>query len=104
MALSLARTKSDDRIRARDPRTARTELIALATHRSAEVRAAVASRPDCPLGTQLSLVLDDDVRVLEALVSNPAAPASVLAQLASHKREPIRALAAQRLLGVSQPV
>ncbi len=97
MALSLTRTKSEDLLRARDPQTSRAELVALAAHGKPEVRAAVAARLDCPLATMLSLALESDVRVLEALASNPNAPRSVLERLVSHKRESVGQLAQRRL-------
>lgn len=97
MALSLTRTKSEDRLRALDPLTSRADLVTLAAHRNVEVRAAVASRLDCPLASMLALVLEEDPRVLEALAANPSAPRSVLERLATHKRENIRFLASQRL-------
>lgn len=97
MALSLTRTKNEDRLRALDPGTSRAELVGLAAHRDAEVRASVAARLDCPLATMLSLSQEDDPRVLEALASNPSAPRSVLERLATHKRESIGMLAQRRL-------
>ncbi len=97
MALSLTRTKSEDLVRARDPQTSRAELVALAAQGRADVRAAVAARLDCPLATMLSLAHESDVRVLEALASNPNAPRSVLERLASHKRGSIGELAQRRL-------
>lgn len=97
MALSLTRTRVEDRLRALDPLTSKADLVTLAAHRSAEVRAAVASRLDCPLASMLSLVQEDDVRILEALAANPSAPRAVLERLSGHKRESIRFLASRRL-------
>jgi len=97
MALSLPRTKNEDLARARDPRTSRAELVDLAAHGKADVRAAIAARLDCPLATMLSLAYESDPRVLEALATNPSAPRSVLEVLASHKRESIGLLAQRRL-------
>lgn len=102
MALSLTRTRSEDRLRALDPLTSRADLVTLAAHRSAEVRAAVASRLDCPLASMLALVLEEDTRILEALAANPSAPRAVLERLALHKREGIRYLAVRRLRMAAQ--
>lgn len=97
MAFNLHRSDVEDRARALDPATSKAELVRLAAHRDPAVKAAVASRWDCPLASMLSLVLEDDVRVLEALATNPHAPRSVLEPLSAHKREQIRVLASRRL-------
>lgn len=97
MVFPLIRSRDDDRIRALDPRTPKSELVNLAAHRAAEVKAAVAGRIDCPLAAMLSLVHEADARILEALVANPAAPRAVLEALAEHRRETVRALATRRL-------
>lgn len=97
MALHLSLAHRSDVALAVDPRTARADLVRLATHRNKNVRTAVASRRDCPLATMLSLVHDESDEVAEALALNPSAPHAVLAVLSAHRREVVRVLAAGRL-------
>ncbi|MCB2412954.1 hypothetical protein LGT39_08855 [Demequina sp. TTPB684] len=97
MAFTMTRPKHEDRLRALDPQTPRTELVQLAAHRDPLVKAAVASRRDCPLASMHALVHESDPRVLEALAANASAPRAVLERLASHRREAIRSLATRRL-------
>ncbi len=97
MAFTISRPKSEDRLRALDPHTLRSELVHLAAHRDPAVKAAVASRRDCPLASMYALVHESDLRVLEALAANVSAPRGVLEHLALHKRESVRSLATRRL-------
>lgn len=97
MAFALSRTKTDDLERARDPHTPGTELMSLSLHRDWSVRAAVGGRTDCPLATLLSLSLEDDARVVEAVAGNPMLPERILEMLAEHKRSGVRTIARRRL-------
>lgn len=97
MAFTLAKSRHEDRLRAHDPLTPRSELVRLAGHRDPAVKAVVAARRDCPLATMFALIHESDPRILEALVGNVSAPRSVLEQLSVHKRPEIRALATRRL-------
>jgi hypothetical protein len=97
MAFTISRPKNEDRLRALDPQTPRAELVHLAAHRDPAVKAAVASRRDCPLASMYALVHESDQRILEALAANASAPRGVLEHLASHKREAVRSLATRRL-------
>ncbi len=101
MAFTLSKSRNEDRLRASDPFTPRSELVQLAAHRDPAVKAVVASRHDCPLASMLALIHESDPRVLEALAGNMAAPRSVLEQLAVHKRPEIRDLAVRRLTFVA---
>ncbi len=102
MALLTTRTSPEDRARALDPLTSRADLVALAAHRAADVRAAVASRRDCPLASMLALVNEDDPRILQALACNPSAPLTVLETLAGHRRPVVREIAKARLRAAAQ--
>lgn len=102
MAITFARNVDDGLARATDPRTARIDLVRLASHRKPEVRAAVAARRDCPLATMLNLVHDPHLHVLESLALNPSAPRVVLEALASHRRENVRTLVARRLRYIAE--
>ena len=97
MAFTLSRTRADDLHRALDPNTPATELISLSLHKDSAVKAAVASRKDCPLATLLNLSLEDDTRVVEAVAGNPMLPERILEVLAEHKRGSVRAIARERL-------
>ncbi len=97
MAFTLSRSKTEDRLRALDPHTPRSELVHLAAHRDPTVKAVVASRRDCPMASMFALMHESDTRILEALAANLSVPRSVLEQLSAHKREDIRALAMRRL-------
>jgi hypothetical protein len=97
MAITLSRSKNEDRLRALDPDTPRSELVHLAAHRDPAVKAVVASRRDCPLASMLALIHESDTRVLEALAGNASSPRSVLEALSAHKHEQVRALATRRL-------
>lgn len=80
-----------------DPDLAAADLLRLAVHRDAAVRAAVASRGDCPVGALVSLGHDHDVKVLRALIANPRTPSSVIRNLADHRTPEISDAAVQRL-------
>ena len=97
MAFTLSRTHSEHLERALDPHTPSADLIGLSLHRDSAVKAAVASRTDCPLATLCNLAQEDDARVLEAVVRNPAAPRRIVEQLADHKRGSVREAARARL-------
>ncbi|NTV39628.1 MAG: hypothetical protein HGA51_06680 [Demequinaceae bacterium] len=97
MGLPYARSASDEVARAVDPAVTGSELLKYAVHRSAFVRAAVASRTDCPVGALISLGHDHDLTVLEALLRNVRTPSSVVRALADHRNQKIADLATQRL-------
>ncbi|WP_084105068.1 hypothetical protein [Demequina sp. NBRC 110056] len=97
MGISPARRAAEDVERARDPRLAPPDLLRLAVHRSASVRATVAGRADCPVGALISLGHDTDHAVLRALIDNPRTPASVVRSLADHRSTAISDAAVQRL-------
>lgn len=97
MELPYARSTSGDLARAMDPEVTGNELLPYAVHRSAEVRAAVAARTDCPMGALISLGHDHERVVLEALLRNVRTPSSVVRALADHRNQKIADLAAQRL-------
>lgn len=108
---------------AAQPGLHKTHIMALGSSRNTLVRAAVAARPDCPLGLMVTLAHDYhvDVRaavarngsaqrtvmaylsadrsadVLRALLENPSLPADILEELAFHKKSDVRAAAARRL-------
>lgn len=91
------RTTAEDIARALDPRTPRGELVSLATHRDASVRAAVALSVDASMASLISLALQRDAQVREALVDNPSNPLWVIQTLASDSRAEIRGSAFARL-------
>ena len=95
--LPYARSTSEDVARASDPSVTGNELLPYAVNRSAIVRAAVASRKDCPVGALISLGHDHEPAVLEALLRNVRTPSSVVRALADHRNQTIAELAAQRL-------
>mgnify|MGYP003836445607 CR=1 FL=1 len=97
VGISPARRASEDVTRAQDPDLAPSEVLRLAVHRSAAVRATVASRADCPVGALISLGHDADHAVLGALIANPRTPASVIRTLADHRVTAISDAAVQRL-------
>lgn len=97
MGLPSARSASEDVSRAIDPSVTGADLLPFAVHRSASVRAAVASRTDCPVGALISLGHDHDVVVLEALLRNVRTPSSVVRALADHRNARVSDLAVQRL-------
>jgi len=99
MAFTFSRSKTEDLARATNPHTVPADLVALAMHKSDDVRAAVAGRQDCPMATMLVLAQDKDSGVLDALVQNPGASLTVLQMLADSRRGSVRA-AARRRLGV----
>ncbi|SEJ16408.1 Leucine rich repeat variant [Demequina mangrovi] len=88
---------SEDVMRALDPGVSGSELLPLAVHRDAAVRAAVAGRSDCPMGALVSLGHDVNLDVLGALLANPRTPSSVVRRLADHRDPRISGLAVQRL-------
>jgi hypothetical protein len=69
----------------------------LAAHRDPYVRAAVAFRGDCPPGALISLGHDQQLIVLESLISNPKTPSSVIRNLGDHRNPQVAGLAVQRL-------
>ncbi len=88
---------SEDVKRALDPDVTGADLLPLAVHRDPAVRAAVAVRPDCPMGALVSLGHDSSLDVLSALLENPRTPSSVVRRLADHRDPRISDLAVQRL-------
>lgn len=114
---------SPDVLAASDPARTKNELLELGASRNYLVRAAVAARPDCPLGLMVTLAHDISVEVrvavalndhaqrsvmqylasdkavpvVIALVSNPALPRDVLEELAFHRQSRVRLSAAQRM-------
>ena len=97
LGISSARDASEDVLRALDPQVAGSELLPLAVHKNPTVRAAVASRTDCPMGALISLSHDSNTDVLEALIRNVRTPASVIRNLADHRNTKIADAAVQRL-------
>lgn len=97
VSLPLGRDVTTDISRATDPSVTGTDLLPFAVHRSASVRAAVASRTDCPVGALISLGHDHDTGVLEALLRNVRTPSSVVRALADHRNGKVSDLAVQRL-------
>lgn len=91
------RSASEDVARALNPMVRGSELVALAAHRDMGVRAAVASRLDAPMASLISLAHETDVRVLSALVDNPASPPWVIRKLATKRHADIRDRALARL-------
>lgn len=82
---------------AAEPEVTGAELVSLAAHKDARVRAVVAGRADAPMATLISLANDKDGPTRFALVQNPASPLWVLQKLAQDKRGPIRDKAVERL-------
>lgn len=97
VGLPSAQDASQDIARATDPAVTGSDLLPYAAHRSAQVRAAVAGRTDCPLGALVSLGHDYDATVLLALLSNPRTPSSVVRKLADHRDVRVSDAAVQRL-------
>lgn len=97
VSLPSANDVAVDVARALDATVTGADLLPLAAHRAAVVRAAVASRHDCPMGALISLGHDHDVSVLEALLRNPKTPASTVRSLADHRNSRVSDLAVQRL-------
>lgn len=99
MALGISNTRdaSEDVMRALDPQVTGAQLLPLAVHKDPAVRAAVASRADCPMGALISLGHDHHVEVLEALIRNMRTPASVIRNLADHRNSAVAEAAVQRL-------
>ncbi|MFW2512973.1 hypothetical protein ACNI3K_04285 [Demequina sp. SO4-13] len=97
VSFSSARGASEDVVKALDPQVTGGDLLRLAVHREPPVRAAVASRHDCPAGALISLGHDHSVEVLEALIANPRTPSSVIRNLADSRNEKISGAAVQRL-------
>ncbi|MGC4175978.1 hypothetical protein [Demequina sp.] len=77
-----------------------SELLSLAVHREPSVRAAIASRTDCPAGALISLGHDHRPEVLLALISNPRTPSSVVRNLADHHVQRVADAAEQRLRSI----
>lgn len=88
---------SEEVARALDPNITGVDLLPLSVHRNPEVRAAVASRTDCPMGALLALGHDRSTEVLAALLANPRAPETLVRQLAEHRKPEIRDAAIMRL-------
>lgn len=97
LGISSLRGTSEDMARALDPAVVGQELLPLAVHRDAKVRAAVAARTDCPMGALIALGHDHDVHVLEAVIRNVRTPSSVIRSLADSRNSKIAELAVQRL-------
>lgn len=87
----------EDVSRARDLQITGPALLQLAAHRDPAVRAVVAARLDCPPGALISLGHDHHLPVLEALISNPKTPSSVIRNLGDNRNQRIADLAVQRL-------
>jgi hypothetical protein len=92
-----SRSHSEEVARALDPSVRGSELVALAAHRDAGVRAAVASRLDAPMASLISLTHERDLRILSALVDNPTSPPTVIRALTAERRSDIRERALARL-------
>jgi hypothetical protein len=92
-----SRSYAEDLARALDPSVRGLELVVLAAHRDAGVRAAVASRPDAPMASLIALTHERDVRILAALVDNPASPPTVIRALTGERRSGIALRAMARL-------
>ncbi len=114
--------KAEETAAAPEPATPH-RLVELASSKDVNVRIAVASRPDCPMGLLATLVYDrkpevrmavaanpnlvtavadqlatdKDRQVLMALVANPRVEVSVLQQLTQHRKDEIRLTAAATL-------
>ena len=97
MSISSTRGASEDVVKALDPEVTGPDLLRLAVHREPTVRAAVATRGDCPVGALISLGHDHSIEVLEALIGNPKTPSSVIRNLADHRNPQISGAAVQRL-------
>lgn len=108
---------------AAQPGLAKARIAELGASRNALVRATVAARPDCPLGLMVSLAhdyhadvrsavarnpiaqrtvmaylsADRSVEVVKALLANPSLPSEILDELAFHKKQEVRSVAAARL-------
>ena len=91
---------AQDLAMAQDPRVTGAQLLSLAVHRDASVRAAVAQRADCPVGALISLGHDRHEEVLLALVANPRTPSSVVRNLADHREQQVARAAEERLRGI----
>ena len=92
-----ARSVTEDTARALDPSVTGTELVALAAHRDAKVRAVIAARADAPMASLISLAHERDDRIHEALVDNPKSPLWVIRKLATDGKSKIRRRAQERL-------
>ncbi len=97
MTVSSTRGAPEDVVRALDPEVTGPDLLRLAVHRDPTVRAAVATRPDCPMGALISLGHDNVPEVLEAVIDNPRTPSSVIRNLADYGDSQISGSAVQRL-------
>ncbi|MFW7414553.1 hypothetical protein [Demequina sp. SO4-18] len=97
VSFSSARGAPEDVVKALDPNVTGPDLLRLAVHREPSVRAAVASRRDCPTGALISLGHDHATEVLEALIANPRTPSSVIRNLADSRNVQISGSAVQRL-------
>jgi len=86
--------------RAAEPEITSSELLSLAVHREASVRAVVARRTDCPTGALISLGHDHRPEVLLALITNPRTPSSVVRNLADHRVQQVADAAEQRLRSI----
>lgn len=106
-----------------DPSLTKPQILELGSSRNMAVRAAIATREDCPLGLMVTLAHDyaTEVRVavasnpaamrsvmqylaadkstdvVTAVISNPSLPADILEDLAFHKKAEVRAAATARL-------
>src|SRR5690554_802567 len=70
---------------ARGSNLARARFIELAHHREPEVREALASHPECPMGVLASLAHDHRAAVRVAAAANPRANRAILEQLAQDR-------------------
>ncbi len=93
---------SQDLAMAQDPEVTGANLLSLAVHRDASVRAAVAQRPDCPVGALISLSHDHREEVLLALIANPRTPSSVVRNLADHRYQRVADAAELRLRSIAR--
>jgi hypothetical protein len=88
--------------RAEDPRVTTSELMSLAVHADPRVRAAVATRADCPVGALISLAHDHRPEVLVALIANSRTPSSAIRNLADSRHPNVAAAAELRLRSVGR--
>ena len=91
---------AQDLAMAKDPNVTGADLLSLAVHRDAAVRAEVAQRPDCPVGALISLGHDHREEVLLALIANPRTPSSVVRKLADHRDSAVASAAEVRLRSI----
>lgn len=97
---SVAGAPAADVDRALDPGVTGADLLPLAVHHDARVRAAVAWRTDCPAGALISLAHDSRSEVLMSVLANPRTPSGVVRTLAGHPEHSVADAALQRLRSI----